>query len=165
MSLADSSYTRFNSSARPRVRSAGRPVAMQIPALLLGLGTVLRLSAPTAASPVLGGYYPSWSSWTSPITAVPLQDYDYVSVFVAVPNTDGSLDMGGLDQANADAVTAIHAAGKRATLTIGGWTGSWCVHKLWPRSLRGSAFTSLWATAASRKTWAKQLAAVLKTLN
>ena len=100
---------------------------MQITPLLLGLGTVLSLSAPAVGARIVGGYWPSWASQASPITAVPLSAYDYVSVFVAVPNADGTLDMGGLDAANDNARAAIQAAGKRATLTLGGWTGSWHV--------------------------------------
>lgn len=100
---------------------------MRTAALSLGLGVVLPLAAPVLGNPIVGGYWPSWASQASPISAVPLPSYDYVAVFVAVPDADGSIDMGGLDQANADAVTAIHAAGKRAILTLGGWTGSWSV--------------------------------------
>lgn len=74
---------------------------------------------------------------------------DYISVFVAVPQSDGTLDFQGLEGQITNAVSFVHANKKKATLTLGGWTGS-------------CAFSGLWSSSTKRTKWAKQLNAYIK---
>lgn len=72
------------------------------------------------------GYYPDWSVWTFPVSQIDWSKLDLVEFAFAIPNSNYDLEFtqyNSLDTLS-ELVAAGHAAGKKVSLSIGGWTGS-----------------------------------------
>ena len=72
------------------------------------------------------GYYPDWTVWTYPVSALDWSKLDVVDFAFAIPDVNFQLQFlqyNSLDTLR-ELVSAGHAAGKKVRLSIGGWTGS-----------------------------------------
>ncbi|KAI8325403.1 glycoside hydrolase, partial [Martensiomyces pterosporus] len=92
---------------------------MQFRTLLTAAGLALSMAVQVLGRANVVGYYPNWVT----MPQLSLSKYTHVNFAFAIPQSNGSLkydnqsDMPGI-------VTNLHAAGVKALISIGGWTGS-----------------------------------------
>lgn len=94
-------------------------------------------------------YYPDWSYWSFPPSSIDFSKVDVLDYAFGLPQADFSIvlasdNTGGILSAM---VSAAHAAGKLARLSLGGWTGS-------------VYFSSAVSTDENRQTFANNIAAL-----
>ncbi|KAJ1811374.1 hypothetical protein LPJ75_004120, partial [Coemansia sp. RSA 2598] len=89
---------------------------------IFGIATlVMSMSVAVLCKPTIVGYYPSWKA--AQMADVDFSMYSHVNMAFGIPAADGSIAYDGLSTLQADA-DAIHQAGAKVLLSIGGWTGS-----------------------------------------
>ncbi|KAJ2741215.1 hypothetical protein GGI20_005344 [Coemansia sp. BCRC 34301] len=93
------------------------------------------------------GYYPNWVSMPS----LNFNKYTHVNFAFAIPTASGSLSYDN-QGAMPDIVTSLHAAGTKAIISIGGWTGS-------------GFFSSILKSSTSRTALLTNIVAYVKTYN
>ncbi|KAF7965456.1 hypothetical protein HWV62_43489 [Athelia sp. TMB] len=107
-------------------------------------------AAPPVPTPLMMGYYPDWTAFAP--EQIDFARFDWVDFAFAVPAAPTAASLLTWDDPRAPdllarLVAAAHAAGRRAKLSIGGWTGS-------------AHFSALLATPASRSAFASSVAGV-----
>ncbi|KAF7965620.1 hypothetical protein HWV62_42623 [Athelia sp. TMB] len=107
-------------------------------------------AAPPVPTPLMMGYYPDWTAFAP--EQIDFARFDWVDFAFAVPAAPTAAALLTWDDPRAPdllarLVAAAHAAGRRAKLSIGGWTGS-------------AHFSALLATPASRSAFATSVAGV-----
>ncbi|KAJ2355441.1 hypothetical protein IWW50_004719, partial [Coemansia erecta] len=90
--------------------------------LLTAAGLVLGMATQAMAGPRVIGYYAGWEK--DQTNGVDLTKYTHVNIAFGIPIADGSITF--VDKFNmTEAVAEIHASKAKASLSLGGWSGSY----------------------------------------
>ena len=146
--VSTASTTTLEASVSSASETATTSSAVPVPARGSTLSTAILPRTMTS------GYYPDWSVWTYPVSQIDWSKLDLVEFAFAIPNSDFDLVFtqdNSLDTLK-QLVTAGQAAGKKVSLSIGGWTGS-------------TYFSPAVSTEEARQTFADNIAKVYNSYN
>ncbi|KAJ2788429.1 hypothetical protein GGI18_002956, partial [Coemansia linderi] len=120
---------------------------MQLRALVAAICLAISLAASVLGRANVVGYYPNWIS-------MPTLDFSkctHVNFAFAIPTASGGLSYDN-QAAMPGIVTSLHAAGTKAIISIGGWTGS-------------GLFSTILKSTTSRAAFLGNIVAYVKTYN
>ncbi|KAJ2443285.1 hypothetical protein GGF42_006686, partial [Coemansia sp. RSA 2424] len=120
---------------------------MQLKTLVAAICLALHLAESVVGGANVVGYYPNWVSMPS----ISFSKYTHVNFAFAIPTASGSLTYDN-QGAMRGIVTSLHAAGTKAIISIGGWTGS-------------GLFSSILKNSASRTSLLTNIVAYIKSYN
>lgn len=124
MTSESSTMTAPTSTVQASTSSVSDPVASSTAAPVPTAGSML--STTILPERMTSGYYPDWSVWTFPVSQIDWSKLDLVEFAFAIPNSNFELEFTQYNSLEtlSQLVAAGHAAGKKVSLSIGGWTGS-----------------------------------------
>ncbi|KAJ2401895.1 hypothetical protein GGI23_001089 [Coemansia sp. RSA 2559] len=113
--------------------------------LLAAAGIALCLASEALGRANVVGYYPNWVD----MPTLSLSKYTHVNFAFAIPASDGSFSFDNQSRMPG-IVSDLHAAGTKAIISIGGWTGS-------------NLFSTILKNTATRAAFLKNIVTYIKT--